>query len=285
MGWSGSFLRIGKDIASRPAQLLSVKALERQVHRGHDERRDSSGCGWKQNKERIVSVAWRIAGLLLAFLSVLPAGCSTPYLSDTYATSTPKLEPFDASELARSPVAVLPFVSPDSLQGFSPTLSQALSAALIEVAPPIREISTDQTLNLLTDQGLATEYTDLRSGFARNGILERQRLQRIGAELGSRYVLLPGLAQFEESILDKFEVAGWKFIRNRVTTLRLWLQLWDTQNGHIVWESSGEITVATVFLSPKQTVALEETAKKLFVRMIQDELIGSKTQIKTSEQQ
>jgi len=226
-------------------------------------------------------VTWRIAGLLLAFLSVLPGGCTPPYLSDTYATSTPKS--FNTSELAQSPVAVLAFVTPDNLRGLSPTLSQALSGALTEVVPPVREISTDEALNRLTDEGLATEYTDLRSGFVRNGILDRPQLRRIGAELGSRYVLLPGLAQFDESIIDKFEFGGWKFIRNRVTTLRLWLQLWDSQTGHIVWEASGEITVATIFLSPQQTVALEETAKKLLARMIQDEMLGSRTQIKIDE--
>ena len=95
-------------------------------------------------------------------------------------------------------------------------------------------------------------------------------------KLGSQYVLLPGLAQFEESIIDKFEAVGIKLLRNRVTTLRLWLQLWDSQTGHIVWESSGEVTTATVFLSAKQTVALEQTAKRLLVRMIQDGLIESK---------
>jgi hypothetical protein len=69
-----------------------------------------------------------------------------------------------------------------------------------------------------------------------------------------------------------------------VTTLRLWLQLWDSQNGHIVWESSGEVTVSTVFLSPKQTVALEEIAKKLLARMIQGGLLGSTTENKTTEE-
>jgi hypothetical protein len=96
--------------------------------------------------------------------------------------------------------------------------------------------------------------------------------------------LLPGLAQFDESIIDKFEAGGWKLLRNRVTTLRLWLQLWDSQNGHIVWESSGEVTVSTVFLSPKQTVALEEIAKKLLARMIQGGLLGSTTENKTTEE-
>jgi hypothetical protein len=175
-------------------------------------------------------------------------------------------------------VVALAFVTPGNLQGFSPTLSHALSAALTEVNPPIREIPTDETLNRLTDLGLAAEYSDLRAGFARNGMLDRQRLRRIGSGLGSRYVLLPGVAQFDEEILDKFEAAGIKLLRNRVTTLRLWLQLWDSQTGHIVWESSGEVTTATVFLSPKQTVALEQTAKKLLVHMIQDGLIESKTE-------
>jgi hypothetical protein len=154
----------------------------------------------------------------------------------------------------------------------------ALSGALDEVTPPIREIPTDETLNRLTDTELATEYAELRAGFARNGILDRKRLRRIGLGLGLRYVLLPGVAQFDAEILDKFEAAGVKLLRNRVTTLRLWLQLWDSQTGHIVWESSGEVTTATVFLNPKQTVSLAQTAKKLLVRMIQDGLLESKTE-------
>jgi hypothetical protein len=219
-----------------------------------------------------------IRGVFLVAIAVLLVGCDPPYLADTYATSTPKPTSFDPSALARMPVAVLGFVAPGNLQGFSPTLSQAISGALTEVTPPIREISTDETLNRLADQGLATEYADLRAGFARNGMLDRQRLRRIGLGLGSRYLLLPGVAQFDETIIDKFETAGIKLLRNRVTTLRLWLQLWDAWTGHIVWESSGEVTVATVFLSARQTVALEQTAKKLLARMIQDGLIGSKTE-------
>lgn len=62
-----------------------------------------------------------------------------------------------------------------------------------------------------------------------------------------------------------------------MTTLRLCLQLWDVQSGHIVWESAGEITVSTVLLSPKQTVPLEETVQKLLFNMIQDGLLRGKT--------
>ena len=181
----------------------------------------------------------------------------------------------DPKDLSRTPVVVLAFMAPATLQGLSPTMSHALSGALAEASPPILEIPTRETLNRLTDKGLATEYADMRAGFARNGMLDRQRLRRLGSGLGSRYVLLPGLAQFGEETLDKFEAAGIKLVRNRVTTLRLWLQLWDTQTGHMVWESSGEGTTASVFLSPAQTVTLEQIARKLLVRMIQDGLLDS----------
>jgi hypothetical protein len=213
-----------------------------------------------------------------ALLLMVLAGCDPPYLSETYATSTPKPKSFDTGELVRAPVGVFLPVVPGNLQGFGPTLSHALSGALAEVTPPIREIAVDEVLNRLTDQGLTAEYADLRAGFARNGVLDRHRLQRIGLSLGVHYMLLPGLAQFDEEILDKYEAVGIKLLRNRVTTLRIWLQLWDTQSGHIVWEASGEVTAATVFLSPKQTIAFEQVAKRLSVSMIQDELLGSRTE-------
>ena len=215
---------------------------------------------------------------VLAFTAtLLAAGCGPVYLSDTYATATPRPESFNVGVLASEPVAILGVVAPANLQGLSHTLSLALAAALAEVSPPIREIPTFETVNRLTDQGLAAEYADLLMGFARNGVLERQRLRRIGSGLGARYVLLPGLAQLDETIIDKFEAGGLKLLRNRVTTLRSWLQLWDAQTGHIVWESAGEITSSTVLLSPKQTVPLEETIQKLLFNMIQDGLLRGET--------
>ena len=224
------------------------------------------------------SITRHIGGTVLALTAaLLAAGCGPVYLSDTYATSTPRPESFNVGALGGEPVATLGVVAPASLQGLSPTLSLALAAALAEVSPPIREIPTFEAVNRLTDQGLAAEYADLLTGFSRNGILERQRLRWIGSGLGSRYVILPGLAQLDETIIDKFEAAGLKLLRNRVTTLRLWLQLWDAQTGHIVWESAGEITVSTVLLSPARAVPLGETIQKLLFNMIQDGLLRGKT--------
>lgn len=274
LGFCGPIRQLAHCTAPVTAGIAILK-IEQSADRASCPSKDSSSSPPSANS-RNASAVWHTAVLALAILAL--AGCDPPYLSDTYAASTPKSDSFDTKELAHVPVAVLAFVAPGNLQGLSPMLSLALSDALAKVTPPIRGIPTDDVLNRLTDQGLAAEYADLRAGFARNGILDRHRLRRIGLGLGAQYVLLPGVAQFDEEILDKFEAAGIKLLRNRVTALRIWLQLWDVRNGHIVWESSGEVTVSTVFLSPKQTVALEQIAKKLLTRMIQDGLLESKTE-------
>ena len=219
----------------------------------------------------------RIGGAILALWTALLSGCAPVYLWETHTTSTPRPQSFDVAALAREPVATLGPLTPAGLQGFSPFLSRALIAAIWEASPPIRAISTRETLNMVNGQGLATEYADLISGFARSGILERERLQRIGSALGSRYLLLPGLADFNQVLVDKFEIAGIKIVTNRVITLRLWLQLWDTQTGQIVWESTGEVTVASEILLPERTVPLDEIGQKLWLRMIQDNLLADKT--------
>ena len=197
---------------------------------------------------------------------------------DTHTTSTPRPQSFDVAELAREPVATyLGLLTPAGLQGFSSSLSHALILALSEASPPIRGIASHETANVLNEQGLATKYADLLSGFVRSGILERARLRRIGSALGSRYVLLPGLTEFNQVLLDKFEAFGVKLVKNRVTTLRLWLQLWDARTGQILWESAGEATVASEILRPERAIPLDEIAQKLWLRMIQDDLLGGRT--------
>jgi hypothetical protein len=108
-------------------------------------------------------------------------------------------------------------------------------------------------------------------------MLERKRLQPLGSALRCRYVLLPGLAGFDEVLGDSFEISGLKIIRSRVTTLRLWLQLWDTHTGRLLWESTGEVRVASELLRPDRTVRFDETAERLWLRMIREGLLGERT--------
>jgi hypothetical protein len=194
-------------------------------------------------------------------------------MTDMHVTDTPKPRDFDAGER----VAALGPIAPAGLQQFAPLFSNALIRALGEAHPPIRALSFQESGNLVNDRDLAPDYGDLVSGFVHSGILERERLRRIGAALGSRYVLLPGVAEFDQTVIDRFETFGLKVFRARVITLRLWLQLWDTKTGHNLWEATGEVTVVSQLLRVKKTVPLDAIARSLWLRMIEDDLLGGHT--------
>jgi len=222
-----------------------------------------------------------VGGTIIAVAAVLLIGCTPLYRWDINTTSTARPPSFDIGELSHQPVATTGLVAPAALQGLSTSLSHALVKALADASPPVRVIPAYEIANALNDQGLATEYADLLSGFARAGIMEREHLRRIGSALGFRYVLLPGLAQFDHTILDRFEIAGVKVIRMRVTVLRVWLQLWDTRTGHIVWESAGEVATASDIVRHDRIIPMDEIARKLWQRMIQHDLLEGGTGSRT----
>jgi hypothetical protein len=225
-----------------------------------------------------MSVSGRVVGTIIVSSVLFAAGCSTPfYLSDDHVTSTPPPPSVDMAVLACEPVAALGIVASPGLQGLSPTVSHALAIALAQGSPSIRVVPTLEVLNRLTDQGLAGEYAEVLAGYGRSGIPERERLQRLGVALGSRYLLQPGLAEFSQSLVDKFEFTGLKIVKTRIAALRLWLQVWDTQTGHILSESTGELTIAAPVLRQDRTVSLDDIAQQLWSRIIRDGLLAGST--------
>jgi hypothetical protein len=220
----------------------------------------------------------RIFGAALSIVCIaLVTGCGAPlYVWDTHTSSSLRARDLDVAALGRQPVAILNMVAPAALQGLSASMSHALVRTLPEVTPPLRPIATPDVVNGLNMQGLATDYADLLAGFGRSGILERERLGRVGAALDCRYALLPGIAALDHSLLDRFEMAGVKIVRTRVLVLRLWLQLWDTRTGQIVWESAGEATVASELLNTGRIIPLDQVAEKIWKRMLEEGLVAGK---------
>jgi len=218
----------------------------------------------------------RVVSVVLALSAAFSVGCSTLYPPTVHVTAVPRPPAVDMKALACQPVLTFSVVAPSSIQGLGPTVSYALVSVLLTGAPPIWVVPTTEMLNRLGDDGLGGDYGDMLSGFARDGILPREPLRRIGAALGSRYALLPGLAEFGQTLADKFEFEGFKVFRTRIANLRLWLQLWDTQTGHILWQSTGEVTLASHIARAQESVSLDELARILWSRMIEDELITNK---------
>jgi hypothetical protein len=210
-------------------------------------------------------------GAVAALWLALASGCSPLHAVDADTTSTPRPQVVD--DVTARPIAVLGVVTPAGLQGFGPVLAHALDASLAAASPAIPDIPPWETVSRLNEHGLAAHYADAMSGYARSGILDRDQMRRIGPALGCRHVLLPGLAQLEDVFADRFEAMGIKIVRNRIVTLRLWLQLWDTESGRIVWESSGEATTSSMIVFGMRAVPLDAMAQRLWSRMLRDGLL------------
>lgn len=151
-------------------------------------------------------------------------------------------------------------------------------AAIGEARPSIHATPAYETLSILNKKGLAGVYATLLSSYSASGILERQGLSKIASALGARYLMLPDLAEFNQPVIDKFEALGFKLVRTRITSIKLWLQLWDLRTGQIAWESSGEVTAVTPLLRAKRTVPLNQLAQQLWLQMIEEGLRGGKVE-------
>jgi hypothetical protein len=217
--------------------------------------------------------------MVLASAFAVLAGCRPPHTWDAHTTSWPAPPSCDLLGAAHERIATLGVVTPGGLQGLAPTLSHALAAALADPDPSVPALSSADTLNALNEAGLAGPYADLLAGFGRSGVLERRSLHALETALGCRWLLLPGLAGLDEVLVDHFEITGLKLVRSRVTTLRLWLQLWNAHTGRLACESSGEARVTSELLQPERTVPLDETAQKLWRRIIREGLLGDRTRV------
>ena len=215
----------------------------------------------------------RAVALVLAGAAALAAGCGGPlHLADDHVTSAARIKALDMRALTCEPVTTFGVVAPGGIQGLTPTIAYALTTTLSKTKPPIRVVPMPETLSRLADNGLAGEYGDLLAGFTRTGMLERDRLKRIGEALGSRYVLQPGLAEFSQSLFDKFELWGIKIVRTRIATLRLWLQIWEAPTGHLLWERTGELTTSVPVFQQDTTMSLDDMAQKLWALMLETDL-------------
>jgi hypothetical protein len=221
----------------------------------------------------VSAVVRAAAALALASSAILSAGCSSSlHMADDHVTWAARTQALDIRALTCEPVTTLGVIAPSGIQGLSSTVAYSLTTALSKTSPRIRAVPMPETLNRLADNDLSGEYGELLAGFGRTGTLERDRLKRIGAALGSRYVMQPGLAEFSQGLFDKFEFWGIKIVRTRIATVRLWLQIWEAPTGHLLWESTGELTTAAPVVRQDRMMSLDDMAQTLWMRMLEKDL-------------
>lgn len=178
-----------------------------------------------------------------------------------------KAPTFDSRALERQPVVVLNALTGMGLEGYRHQVSQSLFLTLTKVKNPLSVFSPQETIGQLNRAGRGKEVTSMTSDYFTSGILDRDTLRQICQTLECQYVFQPGLAAFRQYMDDRLRFFGLRVFQTRVTTLRLSLQIWDAHTGEIVWESSGEGTMAAEDVRDVM-IPFEDITQKLWIKIL-----------------
>jgi hypothetical protein len=204
-------------------------------------------------------------GLMVAWLLT---GCSiTPQF---HATTQVRAINLESQSLRTSGIA---FITPTSVTGQEED-KQALAFAFTETLklarPDLRIVPLPETLGAINSAGFAGEYKQMFEDSRLTGIFNRDTLRKVSHATGVRYLAQLKLGGFRQGLQERWGLLGIRMVETQSTSLRLYLQIWDSENGTIVWEGAQEITASidTLRNAPISfKVAVEESAKDIIERL------------------
>ena len=214
----------------------------------------------------------KIQASLALGLVLLLTGCASQSTDPTQNAPTTQVTilNLNAKDLQAGGLA---FITPSSVTGQEED-RQALALGFTEVLrqarPDLRVVSLPQTLSEINRQGLTQDYTQMYKDYHSAGIFDRAPLQKVGKAIGVRYLAQLKLAAFRQESRDRWGFLGVRMMETKTSTIRLFLQIWDTRDGSVVWEGAQESRVsqdsmAEEYISMKRIV--EESARHLVARI------------------
>ena len=197
----------------------------------------------------------------------LATGCATPQIHG--ATQALALNLKDGA-LQKGGLA---FVTPSSVTGQEED-KQALALVFAEVIrqerPGTHIVALPEALSAINRSGLTGDYRRMLEDYRLTGIFDRDVLTRVGTVTGARYIAQLKLAGFRQDSSNRWSLLGLRIVDTRSTTLRLFIQIWDSQDGSIAWEGSDELTSARDYLEERTVTfrsAVAESARRLVLQL------------------
>jgi hypothetical protein len=165
------------------------------------------------------------------------------------------------------------FITPSSVTGQEEdkqALALAFTEILLSLRPDLRVVPLPQTLSAINRVGLTRDYRQMFEDYRLAGIFERETLQKVASVTGTRYLAQLKLGAFRQESKDRFGMFGLRVVQTKTSTIRLFLQIWDSQDGSVAWEGAQESTVsheslAEEYVSMKSIV--QESARDLVAHL------------------
>lgn len=213
--------------------------------------------------------AWLRLGLSAALAACLSC-CTTSQRHETVTVAASRADSLKPGELARFGIA---FVTPSTVTGQEqdrPALCLIFSHVLEELRPGTRVVPLAETLSSVNRDGLAENYKLMMSNYQGAELLDRATLSLVGKATGVRYIGQLKMASFGQQSQDRFGVFGLRVVETKKANIRLTLQIWNSEDGSIVWEGTQELYLANETLKEDPIsfrTMVEDVARSLIARI------------------
>ena len=216
----------------------------------------------------------RSSGVIAFGLTLLLTGCANQKLAATTQQNAPTTQVLvinlRSEELRAGGLAIITPSSATGQEEDRQALALAFTEVLLKVRPNLRIVPLPQTLSAINRNGLTREYRQMFEDYRLAGIFDNEALQKVARVTGTRYVAQLKLGAFRQESKDRFGMLGVRVLQTKTSTIRLFLQIWDSTDGSVAWEGAQESTLsheslAEEFVSMKSIV--QESARDLLARL------------------
>lgn len=214
------------------------------------------------------------SGLLAIGLALLLTACANQQLQTQTQQNTPTTQvltiDLQSEDLRKGGIAL---ITPSSITGQEEdkqALALAFTEVLLKMRPDLNVITLPQTLSAVNRQALTREYRQMFEDYRLTGIFDREILQKVAKVTKTRYLAQLKLGAFRQESKNRFGMMGIRVLETKTSTIRLFLQVWDSLDGSIAWEGAQESTVsheslAEEYVSMKSIV--QEAARDLVANL------------------
>lgn len=214
------------------------------------------------------------SSLLAIGLALLLSACANQQLQTKTQQSIPTTQvqtiDLQPEDLRKGGMA---FITPSSITGQEEdkqALALAFTEVLLKMRPDLKVIALPQTLSAINRQGLTREYRQMFEDYRLTGIFDRETLQKVAQVTKTRYLVQLKLGAFRQESKSRFGLLGLRVLETKISTIRLFLQIWDSEDGSVAWEGAQESTVsheslAEEYVSMKSIV--QESARDLVANL------------------
>lgn len=180
-----------------------------------------------------------VVALGLAVLGLAGCGGMQKYSAPEHQTLR-----LSGAELAAGGLA---FLTPSTVTGQEEdkqALAYVFANKLKRERKDVRVLALPETIGAVNRAGLADEYRSMYHDYRDTAVLDGKVMRQIARAAGVRYLAQLKLATMQQGARGRFSILGLSLLQTQYANMRVFFQIWDSQDGTIAWEGINELTIA-----------------------------------------